>query len=173
MPNTNDEIQRVAGHKYYAFLDLENGFWHIKMNEKDCEKTTFVTPFGIYEWLVMPFGLCNAPATFQNFMEEVFDPFRSFAAGLLDDVAIWGDTIEELHSRLILILNRFVSYGLLLNASKCRFFIKSGVFLGFLVSENGIAADPEKVAAIRDRPLPRTTSEIRGFVSAAGYLRLL
>lgn len=93
------------------------------MNEKDHEKTIFVTPFGIFQWLVMPFGLCNAPATVQSFMEEVLDPFRDFIAGLLDDVAIWGDTIEELHSRLMLILNRFVSYGLLLNASKCRLFV--------------------------------------------------
>lgn len=92
---------------------------------------------------------------------------------ILDDVALRDDTIEELHSRLMLILNRLVSYGLLLNASKCQLFIKSRVFLGFLVSEYGIAADSEKVAAIRERPLLRTTSEIRDFVSAAGYLRCL
>ena len=75
------------------------------MHEQDREKTAFFTQFGIFEWLVMSFGLCNAPATFQNFMEEVLDPFRPIAAGLLDYVAIWGDTIEELHSRLMLILN--------------------------------------------------------------------
>ncbi|POS82548.1 hypothetical protein EPUL_005935, partial [Erysiphe pulchra] len=173
LPNTYDEIQRAAGHKLYAFLDLENGFWHIRMHKNDREKTAFVTPYGIFEWLVMPFGLCNAPATFQNFMEEVLGPYRSFVAGLLDDVAVWGDTVEELHSRLLTILKRFVSYGLLLNTSKCRLFVTSGVFLGFVISEDGIAADPEKVAAIRDRPMPSTTSEIRGFIGAAGYLRSL
>ena len=81
LPNTQDEIQRASGHKYYAFLDLENGFWQIRMHEDDSEKTAFVTPFGIYQWLVMPFGLCNAPATFQSFMEEVLQPFRPFVAG--------------------------------------------------------------------------------------------
>lgn len=86
LPNAYDEIQRASGHEYYAFLDLKNGFWHIPMNPQDCKKTAFVTPFGIYEWLFMPFDLCNAPATFQSFMEEVLQPFRSFAAGLLDDM---------------------------------------------------------------------------------------
>ncbi|POS83058.1 hypothetical protein EPUL_004164 [Erysiphe pulchra] len=173
LTNTYDEIQRAAGHKIYAFLDLENGFWHIRMHINDREKTAFVTPYGIFEWLVMPLGLCNAPATFQNFMEEVLSPYRSFVAGLLDDVAVWGDTVEELHSRLVTILKRFVTYGLLLNTSKCYLFVTSGVFLGFVISEDGIAADPKKVAAIRDRLMPSTTSEIRGFIGAAGYLRSL
>ncbi|KAI0999844.1 hypothetical protein K3495_g8354, partial [Podosphaera aphanis] len=173
LPYAYDEIQRAAGHKYYAFLDLENGFWQIRMNEADREKSAFVTPFGVYEWMVMPFGLCNAPATFQCFMEEILEPFRSFVAGLLDDICVWGDTEKELHSRLELIFERFVHYGLLLNSTKCRLFVQQGIFLGFCVSENGITADPEKVSAIRDRPMPSTTSEIRSFVNAAGYLRSL
>lgn len=143
------------------------------MHEDDREKTAFVTPFGVYEWLVMPFGLCNAPATFQAFMEEVLDPFRSFTAGLLDDVAVWADSRDQLHTRLLSIFSRFSEYGLLLNASKCKLFVSKGVFLGFVISEEGISADPEKVSAIRNRPMPTTTTEIRGFVSAAGYLRKL
>lgn len=173
LPNAYDEIQRASGHNYYAFLDLENGFWHIPMYPDDCEKTAFVTPFGIYEWLVMPFGLCNAPATFQCFMEEVLEPFRPYVAGLLDDVVVWADTVESLHSKLMSIFSRFVQYGLILNASKCKLFVPDGVFLGFLISKNGISADPAKVAAIHNRPIPSTTSEIRGFVNAAGYLRSL
>lgn len=128
-------------------MDLENGFWLIRRNEKVRERITFVTPFGIFEWLVMPFGLCNAPATFQNFVQGFFDPFRSVTAELLYDIATLGDTIEELHTRLLLILSPFVSYGLLLNASKCRTFFKIGVFLAFLVSEHGITADPEKTTS--------------------------
>ncbi|KAI0991489.1 hypothetical protein K3495_g16698, partial [Podosphaera aphanis] len=143
------------------------------MHKDDIEKTAFITPFGVYEWLVMPFGLCNAPATFQCFMEEVLLPLRPFVAGLLDDVAVWGDTIEELNSRLLLTFTRFQQYGLLLNVGKCQLFVPSGLFLGFKISSEGIEADPDKVAAIRDRPLPKTTSEIRSFVNAAGYLRCL
>lgn len=88
------------------------------MDGKDREKTAFVTPFGAFEWLVMLFGLCNVPATFQSFMEEVLEPFQPFVAGLLDDVAIWGDTIEELNTRLLQVLNRFSLFSLLLNASE-------------------------------------------------------
>ena len=107
LPNAYDEIQRAAGHKYYAFLDLKNGFWQIKMRPEDCEKTEFLTPFGVYEWLVMLFGLRNAPATFQQLMEEIIEPFRSFVAGLLDDVAVWGETAEQLHNCLLQIFTRF------------------------------------------------------------------
>lgn len=103
LSNLYDEIQRVAGHKYYTFLDLESGFWHIQLYQDDRENTAFVTPFGVYEWLVMPFGLCNAPGTSQNFMESL-EPFRPFVAGHFDDVAVWGDSVEELDQRLNLVL---------------------------------------------------------------------
>lgn len=106
-------------------------------------------------------------------MEEVPKPFRPFIVGLLDDVAVWGDTPDELRTRLQLILTRFVSYDLVLNSSKCKLFVPGGVFLGFVISENGITADPEKIAAIRDKSMPTTTSETYGFIGAAGYLRYL
>ncbi|KAI0992008.1 hypothetical protein K3495_g16178, partial [Podosphaera aphanis] len=158
---------------YYCFLDLENGFWHIRLAPEDREKAAFVTPFGLFEWTVMPFGLCNAPATFQAFMEEVLTPFRHFVSGLLDDVCVFADTIQELDSHLHQIFPRFVEYGLILNASKCRFFVTDGIFLGFRISKDGIAADPAKLAAVRERPMPSTTTEIRAFVNAAGYFRNL
>lgn len=110
---------------------------------------------------------------FQSLMEEVLQPFRSFAAGLLDDVAIWADTIQDLHKRILDVFKRCVDYGLLLNSEKCRLFVTEGFFLGFLISKKGIIADPQKIAAIRDRPIPTDTSEIRSFVNAAGYLRSL
>jgi hypothetical protein len=95
LPNAMDQIQKAAGHRFYCFLDLKDGFWHITINPKDREKTAFVTPFGIYEWTRMPFGLCNAPATFQALMNEIIGDLN-FVVGLLNDIAIWGDTLEEL-----------------------------------------------------------------------------
>ncbi|KAI0997921.1 hypothetical protein K3495_g10268 [Podosphaera aphanis] len=121
----------------------------------------------------MPFGLCNSPATFQVFIEEILEPFRTFCAGLLDDVCIFADTKEQLHQRNLLVMKWLVEYGILLNDAKCRFFVNQGIFLGFLISEPGIQDDPDKVSAVRNRPMPKTTSDIRGFISAAGYMRFL
>ncbi|KAI0996091.1 hypothetical protein K3495_g12090 [Podosphaera aphanis] len=166
LPNVQDAIQRAAGHNFYCFLDLENGFWHIRLAPEDREKAAFVTPFGLFEWTVMPFGLCSAPATFQSFMEEILEPYRHFVSGLLDDVCVFADTVELLHQNLVLLFARFVKYGLILNASKCRFFVTEGIFLGFHISKHSIAADPSKISAIVDRPLPTTSTEIRSFVNA-------
>lgn len=173
MPNAMDQIQRAAGHRCYAFIDLKDGFWHLRIFHRDIEKTAFITPFGLYEWLVMPFGLCNAPATFQALIEEIFEDLRDFTCGLLDDIAVWADTKPQLHERLLVVFERLHRYGLVLNTLKTSLFVPRGTFLGFLVSEDGITADPAKIAAIRDRPLPATTTEVRGFVNAAGYLRNL
>lgn len=173
LPNAMDQIQRAAGHRQYAFLDLKDGFWHIPIAANDREKTAFITPNGLYEWTRMPFGLTNAPATFQALMEEVLEPFRAFTPGLLDDMCIVADTDEQLHDRLLTVLARLEEYGLLLNTQKSVLFVSSGVFLGFIVSAAGVEADPAKISAIRDRPMPTTNTEVRGFVNAAGYLRYL
>ncbi|KAI1003039.1 hypothetical protein K3495_g5163 [Podosphaera aphanis] len=82
LPNLMDQIQRAAGHNYYCFIDLKDGFWQVPIKKEDREKTAFVTPFGIYEWMVMPFGLCNAPATFQGLMEEILGELREFTSNL-------------------------------------------------------------------------------------------
>lgn len=137
------------------------------------KKIAFVTPFSVFEWLSMLFGLCNASAIFQSFMEEVLEPYRSFTAGFLDIVTVWADSFEELNPRLLLLFARFVKYGLILNPSKCKLFVAKGIFHGFSISEYGNAAGPEKLSAVRSRPIPAKTSEIRGFVDAAGYLRSL
>ncbi|KAI1001153.1 hypothetical protein K3495_g7046 [Podosphaera aphanis] len=106
-------------------------------------------------------------------MEEILEPYRHFVSGLLDDVCVFADTVELLHQNLLLLFARSVKYGLILNASKCRFFVTEGIFLGFQISKHGIAADPSKISAIVDRPLPTTSTEIRSFVNAAGYFRSL
>ncbi|KAI0997523.1 hypothetical protein K3495_g10664 [Podosphaera aphanis] len=173
LPNAFYKIQRATGHKWYTFLDFKDGFWHIKIAENDIPNTAFKPSWGLYEWLVMPFGLCSSPATFQAFVEEVLAPFRDWLAGLLDDVFIWGDSKLKLHKRLLKLMRRLVEYGIVLNLSKFRYFVNKGVFLGFLISENGIQADPEKVCAIRERPIPTTTTSVQAFIAAAGYMRFL
>jgi hypothetical protein len=172
LPNAMDQIQRAAGHNFYCFIDLKDGFWRIKIAEKDREKTAFTTPFGLFEWTHMPFGLCNAPATFQALIDEITGDIE-YVAGLLDDIAVWGDTLEQLHQRVRTVLRKLTDYGMILNVRKSTMFVTEGVFLGFVVSRDGIAADPDKVAAIRDRKEPATTTEVRAFTNAAGYFRHL
>lgn len=113
----------------------------------------------------MPFELCNAPATFQSFMEEVLKPFRSFIAGLLGDFAVWGNTTGESYELLFSIFTKFIDYGLMPNLNKCRLFILEGNFPGFVISQNDISADPNKIPAIRDRQMPSTISKIAALLT--------
>ncbi|KAI0999556.1 hypothetical protein K3495_g8640 [Podosphaera aphanis] len=106
-------------------------------------------------------------------MEEILSDMRNFTSGLLDDIAIWRDTIEQLHQSAILLFAQLAKYGMILDTEKSKVFVKKGVFLGFIISKDGIEVDPSKVAAIRNRSMPTTTTEIRGLVNAAGYFRHL
>lgn len=106
-------------------------------------------------------------------MEEILEPFRDWISGMLDDVCVRAESKEQLHKRLLLLFDRFAEYSMVLNTQKSRLFVPEGVFLGFIVNKDGIRVDPAKVSAIRDRPIPQTTTEIRGFVNGAGYFRPL
>ena len=169
--NIQDELQKAAGRNFYCSFDLLDGFWHIPMTASSIEKTAFTVPNGLYEWLVMPFGLTNAPSTFQAFISEVLEPFRDTVAGMLDDVCTWGETIHECAANAERILKRFASYNLILNVRKCRWLENRITFLGFIIDRNGIHVDPNKVTAVLERPLPTTSTEVRSFLNAAGYLR--
>jgi hypothetical protein len=103
-------------------------------------------------------------------MDEIIGNIE-FCAGLLDDIAIWGDSIEQFYKRLKIVFKRLVEYGIMVNVRKTVMFVISEIFLGFVVSKEGIAADPDKVAAIRNRPQPTFATEVRAFVNAAGYFR--
>jgi hypothetical protein len=121
----------------------------------------------------MPFGLTNALAIFQAFMDEVLNGLQEFVAGLLNNIIVWANNLQLLHKRVLCVFARLAKYGLMLNTQKSVMFVEKGVFLGFIISRDGIAADSQKIAAIGDRPMPATTTEMKAFVNAAGYLRHL
>jgi hypothetical protein len=121
----------------------------------------------------MPFGLTNALAIFQAFVDEMFNGLQEFIAGLLNDIVIWANDLQLLHKRVLCVFARLAKYGLMLNTQKSVIFVEKGIFLGFVVLRDGIAADPQKIAAIRNRPMPAITTEMKAFVNAAGYLRHL
>ena len=153
-------------------LDLCSGYWQVELDNDAKQKSAFVVRGGLYQWRVMPFGLSNAPATFERLMERV-------VAGLqwqtllvyLDDVIVYGKTVKEEIERLREVLSRLRAANLKLKPSKCFLFQETVKYLGHVVSERGIATDPDKVRAIKNWPTPTSVKDVRSFVGLASYYR--
>ncbi|XP_039855366.1 uncharacterized protein LOC120713480 [Panicum virgatum] len=142
------------------------------MDPADVHKTVFCTHEGLYEFLVMPFGLCNAPATFQSLMNEVLRPFlRRFVIVFFDDILIFSDSWADHLRHLRVILSTLQQYQLFVKRSKCAFGVTSIQYLGHIISADGVAMDPAKVQAVHDWPQPRSARAMRGFLGLAGYYR--
>jgi hypothetical protein len=120
----------------------------------------------------MPFGLCNAPATFQALIDEITNNIK-YVASLLNNITVWGKILEQLHQRVRTMLQKLTNYGIIFNVRKSTMFVIEEMFLGFVISRNGIAADSNKMAVIRNRKKPAIITEVRAFTNAAGYFRHL
>ena len=144
----------------------------MEVDPADREKTAFSTPYGLYQFRVMPFGLCNAPSTFQRLMELVLAGFRwEICLAYLDDVVVFGRTWEEHLERLRLVLTRLQVAHLKLHPKKCQFFKQSVCFLGHIISNNGVGTDPAKISIVANWPTPANISELRSFLGLASYYR--
>ena len=130
-------------------MDLTAGYNQVAVEESDKHKTAFTSPFGLYEYNRLPFGLCNGPATFQRLMQHCFrDEVFQLLLVFLDDIIVYSSTIEQQIQRLEIVFRRLRQHGLKLKPRKCDFFRKEVHYLGHIVSENGISTDPEKVNAV-------------------------
>ena len=147
LPNIDECLTRMKGAKYFVKLDLSSGYWQIPMKAEDVEKTAFVTPFGLYEFTVMPFGLKTAPATFQRMMDRLLGDLNKTMI-YLDDVLIYAESIETMLETMKTVFERLSSANLKLKATKCHIGMRSINYLGFVVSENGIEVDPCKIEKI-------------------------
>src|SRR4051812_4813706 len=172
LPRIDDLLDSFQDATCFTTLDLATGYWQIKMNPNDREKTAFITDEGIYEFNVMPFGLTNAPATFQRMMNRVFMKINGdFIVVYLDDLNIYSRNFNEHLIHLREVFERLRNVGLKLKRKKCFFFKKELAFLGHIVSEKGIHPDPDKVAAVKNQPVPTNLRELRQFLGLASYYR--
>ncbi|GFX19047.1 retrovirus-related Pol polyprotein from transposon opus [Trichonephila clavipes] len=157
---------------FFSSMDLRSGYWQIEINEADREKTAFITPVGLYEFKVMPFGLCNAPATFERMMDNLLRHFKwTMCLCYLDDIIVFSETFEDHLIRLRLVLKCLQEAGLKLNSKKCLFAAQEVKILGHLVSSNGVRPDPDKIKDVRNFPTPKNIHDIRSFLGLCSYFR--
>ncbi|CAN6580919.1 unnamed protein product [Malus baccata var. baccata] len=172
LPFLDQMLERLAGHSFYCFLDGYSDYNQIVIASDDQEKTTFTCPFGTFAYRRMPFGLCNAPATFQRCMVSIFSDYvERIIEIFMDDFSVFGNSFDNCLDNLTLILKRCVETNLVLNWEKCHFMVKQGIFLGHIISERGIEVDKSKIDLVRYLPSPTSVREVRSFLGHAGFYR--
>ncbi len=172
LPRIDVTLDALGGSKWFSTLDLASGYWQVEVDPMDKCKTAFVTEGGLFEFNVMPFGLSNAPATFERLMERVLAGLHwNTCLVYIDDVIVFSPTIKSHLERLEEVLKRIVEAGMKISPSKCQLFKSSVKFLGHVVSPTGVSTDPEKLRAIRDWPTPTKTKDVRSFLGFCSYYR--
>lgn len=172
LPRIDQLLDTLQGSKYFSSLDLHSGYHQIKIHPDDVSKTAFTTPFGHYEYLVIPFGLSNAPSAFQTVMNNVFrDMLDKFVMIYLDDILIYSRSAEEHMEHIAMVLQRLREHGFKAKMKKCEFFKQNLKFLGHVVGVDGISVDQDKIKDVADWPVPRTVTEVRSFLGLANYFR--
>ena len=172
LPRIDETLDSLGGNQWFCTLDLQSGYWQIAMKEEDKEKTAFTSHIGLYQFELMPFGLCNAPATFEAMMETLLsDLLWRKCLVYLDDVIVFGKTFEECALNLGQVLERIRSNGLTLKPKKCELFRKSMVYLGRIISTEGVKADPEKLETVATWEVPKGPKDVRSFLGFCSYYR--
>src|SRR5438270_5145969 len=172
LPFIDQMLERLAGHSHYCFLDGYSVYNQIYIAPEDQEKTTFTCPYGTYAYRRMPFGLCNAPATFQRCMMAIFsDMAEKFIEIFMDDFTVTGNSFDNCLAHLTLVLHRCVKTDLVLNWEKYHFMVESGIVLGHRISKIGIEVDKAKIEVIEKLQPPTNVKGIRSFLGHAGFYR--
>ena len=172
LPFIDQMLDRLVGHSHYCFLDGYSGYNQIAIALEDQEKTTFTCPYGTFVFRRMPFGLCNAHATFQRCMISMFSDLVEEAMEIfMDDFSVYGSSFEHCVENLETVLHRCQDKILALNWEKCHFMVTEGIVLGHKISSTGLEVDQAKVVVIKTLMPPTTIKGIRSFLGHAGFYR--
>ena len=172
LPRIDDCLDCLNGASLFSTLDLQSGYWQIEVKEEDRPKTAFITRHGLYEYVTMPFGLSNAPSTFERCMELVLRGLQWKTLLIyLDDVIVYSSTVSQHLEQLEEVFQRLAAAGLKLKPSKCELLQTKVAFLGHVVAADGVRPDPSKVTQIQEWEAPRTVKELRSYLGLCSYYR--
>ena len=173
LPRMQETMESMVGARLFSTMDLKSGFWQVKMAKESQQYTAFtVGSMGVYEFLRMPYGLCNAPATFQRLMQNCLGELNlTYALIYLDDVIVFSSTEEDHIHRLRIVFSRFMEHGLKLKPSKCHFLQDEITFLGHQISAEGMKPGTENLRAIAEMAPPTTYTGIREYTGMTGFFR--
>lgn len=169
MPRVDDMIDEVGNAKYISTLDLTKGYWQVPVSEKDRPKTAFVTPFGLYQFTRMPFGLQGAPATFQRMVDRLLNGLSEFSKSYIDDIIIFSNSWEEHCDHLEAVLKRIEEAGLTTKLRKCQLGMSECLYLGHIIGGGKVRPETAKTQAILKFQVPVTKKDVRSFLGLSGY----
>ncbi|KAI3370531.1 hypothetical protein L3Q82_025288 [Scortum barcoo] len=171
-PCIDDVLDSMTGSKWFSVLDLRSGYYQIAMAEEDKEKTAFICPLGFFQFERMPQGITGAPATFQRLMEKAVGDMNLLEVLVyLDDLIVFGRTLEEHEERLLKVLDRLAEVGLKISVDKCQFCLPKVKYLGHIVSADGVSPDLAKIEAVTRWPQPTHLKALQSFLGFCGYYR--
>lgn len=172
LPRIDDLFNQLRGARIFSQLDLRTGYHQMRIDEPSIHTTAFRTMYGLFEFLIMPFGLTNAPAYFIDMMHRIFNLYLDkFVIIFIDDILIYNKSEEEHSRHLSIVLQTLRDHKLFAKFSVRHFWEKEVIFLGHVMSEQGIVVDPEKVVAVKEGKQPTNPTEVRSFLGLAGYYR--
>jgi len=172
LPDINELLDQLGRCQYFTTLDLASGFHQIQVNEKDVPKTAFTVENGHYEFLRMPFGLKNAPSTFQRVMDNIMRGLNNeICLVYMDDIIVYSSTLEEHIQRLSTVFKRLRKSNLKLQPDKCEFLKREVAYLGHVITKDGVKPNPDKISAVTNFPIPKSIKDIQSFLGLSGYYR--
>jgi hypothetical protein len=170
LPLISETMDRLGGAKIFTQLDLRDAYHRMRIRAGDEWKTAWRSRYGHFEYQVMPFGLANAPATFQAYINKALSDLLDICCVVyLDDILIYSSSIEEHHRHVRMVMDRLRQYKLYVKLSKCAFDTDTVRFLGFIIDPTGIHMEPEHISTIKDWPMPKSVKEIQVFLGFANF----